>query len=122
MDYDIFLRFIFPDGMFEYFTMTDFKECKEKVEIHFEEKNLIPDEYSDHQLESKGFLSAVKMHDFPMRGRTCVLYIKRRRWYNHTLCTYVARDWEAMAKGTQISSEFASFLKAMHRLSADQHK
>ena len=38
MNYDTFLRFIFPDGMFDYFEMTQFNELTDKVEIYFEEK------------------------------------------------------------------------------------
>ncbi len=45
------------------------------------------------------------------------MHVKRRRWMNHTQGKVVTRNWELVAKGTQISSEFASFLKAMDRLS-----
>ena len=117
MDYDVFLRFIFPNGMFDYFNLVDFIEKPDKVEIYFEEKNEIPQEYADDKLESKGFYEQVRMYDYPMRGRSCILYIKKRRWYNHTLNKYVSRNWKLMAEGTQISKEFASFLKAMDRLS-----
>lgn len=117
MNYDIFLRFIFPDGMFDYFNMVRFNELADKVEIYFEEKNNPPEEYQQDKLESKGVYEEVRMHDYPMRGRSCILYIKKRRWYNQTKETYVSRNWLLMAQGTQISCEFASFLKAMDRLS-----
>ena len=119
MDYSVFLKFIFPDGMFDYFEFKDFKEEQDKVEVYFEEKNIVPKEYSQDKLESKGFYQEIKMYDYPMRGKSCILYIKKRRWYNHTQNTYVSRDWNLVASGTQISTEFASFLKAMHRLSSD---
>ncbi|WP_034782169.1 ISAon1 family transposase N-terminal region protein, partial [Bacteroides graminisolvens] len=80
MNYDIFLRFIFPDGMFDYFNMVRFNELADKVEIYFEEKNNPPEEYQQDKLESKGFYEEVRMHDYPMRGRSCILYIKKRRW------------------------------------------
>ncbi len=102
--------------MFDYFEMVRFNELSEKVEIYFEEKNNPPEEYLQDKLESKGFYQEVRMYDYPMRGLSCVLYIKKRRWYNHTKEKYVYRDWLLMAQGTQISSEFASFLKAMDRL------
>lgn len=121
MDYDVFLRFIFPDGMFDYFNFTNFVEKDDKVEIYFEEKNIIPEEYMEDKLESKGFYEQVRMYDYPMRGRSCILYIKKRRWFNHTQNKYVSRNWKHMAEGTQISTEFASFLKAMDRLSRHQH-
>ncbi len=118
MNYYTFLRFIFPDGMFDYFDMAQFKEFTDKVEIYFEEKNNPPEEYKNDKLKSKGFYEEVRMYDYPMRGRSCILYIKKRRWYNHTTEKYISRNWKLMAQGTQISSEFASFLKAMDRLSS----
>ncbi len=42
MSYDQFLRFIFPEGMFDYFELSDFKEKSDRVEIYFEEKNIPP--------------------------------------------------------------------------------
>lgn len=121
MNYDTFLRFIFPDGMFDYFEMAQFNELTDKVEIYFEEKNNPPEEYKNDKLESKGFYEEVRMYDYPMRGRSCILYIKKRRWYNYTKEKYISRNWKLMAQGTQISSEFASFLKAMDRLSSHKH-
>ena len=84
MNYDQFLRFIFPEGMFDYFELSDFKEKSDRVEIYFEEKNIHPKEYATDNLESKGFYEQVRMQDYPMRGRSCLLFIKKRRWFNHS--------------------------------------
>lgn len=116
-----FLRFIFPEGMFDYFELSDFQEQPEQVEIYFEEKNIPPQEYATDKLESKGFYEQVRMHDYPMRGRSCLLFIKKRRWLNHSSGKYVSRDWKLVAKGTQITTGFASFLKALDRLSGSKH-
>ena len=117
MSYDQFLRFIFPEGMFDYFELSDFKEKSDRVEIYFEEKNIHPQEYATDNLESKGFYEQVRMQDYPMRGRSCLLFIKKRRWFNHSTGKYVSRNWKLVAEGTQITTEFASFLKALDRLS-----
>ena len=117
MSYDQFLRFIFPEGMFDYFELSDFKEKSDRVEIYFEEKNIHPKEYAPDNLESKGFYEQVRMQDYPMRGRSCLLFIKKRRWFNHSTGKYVSRNWKLVAEGTQITTEFASFLKALDRLS-----
>lgn len=121
MGYEEFLRFIFPEGLFEYFDIVDFQEKKDKVEIYFEEKNMVPQEYEGNKLESKGFYEQTKMYDYPIRGRSCILYIKKRRWYNHSTGKYIHRNWKLVAEGTQISTEFASFLKALDRLSRNKH-
>ena len=59
--------------MFDYFELCDFKEESDKVEFYFEEKNIVLVEYSAERLESKGFYEQVRIHDYPMRGRTCLL-------------------------------------------------
>ena len=79
MSYDQFLRFIFPEGMFDYFELSDFKEKSDRVEIYFEEKNIHPQEYATNNLESKGFYEQVRMQDYPMRGRSCLLFIKKTK-------------------------------------------
>lgn len=40
MSYDKFLRFIFPDGMFDLLELLDFKEKPNLVKIYLEEKNI----------------------------------------------------------------------------------
>ena len=105
------------EGMFDYFELSDFKEKSDRVEIYFEEKNIHPQEYATDNLESKGFYEQVRMQDYPMRGRSCLLFIKKRRWFNHSTGKYVSRNWKLVAEGTQITTEFASFLKALDRLS-----
>lgn len=121
MSYDQVLRFLFPEGLFDYFELSDFQQKKDTVEIYFEEKNIPPTEYKGDKLESKGFSEQTRMYDYPLRGRTCLLYIKKRRWYNHSLKKYVTRNWRLVAEGTQITLEFASFLKVLDRLSCHQH-
>ncbi len=54
MNYDSFLRFIFPDGMFDYFEMVRFNELSDKVEIYFKKKNNPPKEYLQNKFEIKG--------------------------------------------------------------------
>ena len=36
MNYDSFLRFIFPSGLFDYFELFRFNHLLNRVEIHFE--------------------------------------------------------------------------------------
>ncbi|MHA7060311.1 ISAon1 family transposase N-terminal region protein [Aquimarina sp. M1] len=35
----------------------------------------------------------------------------RRRWLNEATNKVVTRDWQLVAKGTRITSDFATFLK-----------
>ena len=117
MSYDQFLRFIFPEGMFDYFELSDFKEKSDRVEIYFEEKNIHPQEYATDNLESKGFYEQVRMQDYPMRGRSCLLFIKKRRWFNHSTGKYVSRNWKLVAEGGGVSKLAHLFLCTRPRLS-----
>ena len=67
------------------------------------------------QLSSKGFYDEIIVQDFPVRGQSAFLHIKRRRWMNHTLNMVVSRNWDLVAKGTRMTADFAAFLKEIRR-------
>lgn len=105
------LGLFFPEGMLNFFEITDFTKTKERIIFHLSEKNIIPIEYKDKKLTSKGFYDEKIVEDFPLRGLEVRLHIKRRRWTVNEDQKIVSRDWELVAKGTRKTKEFASFLK-----------
>lgn len=107
-----FLDLILPKGILEYFLLTDYTSGVE-INLYLEEKNVIPEEYKNDKLSSKGFFDQITIQDFPLRGRSVFLHIKRRRWVNHTTGNIVFRDWNMVARGTRMTQEFASFLKGI---------
>lgn len=112
------LNAFLPKGILEYFAITKVDQLEELINIHLEEKNVIPAEYANDKLTSKGFYDEIKVQDFPIRGKRVYLYIKRRRWINETRGTIVMRNWELVAKGTRMTQDFASFLKVISRYQA----
>ncbi|WP_421151145.1 ISAon1 family transposase N-terminal region protein [Seonamhaeicola sp. NFXS20] len=62
-----------------------------------------------------GFYKEITVQDFPIRGNTVYLHIKRRRWLNKNNQQIVQRDWNLVAKGTRMTNEFAAFLKEISR-------
>ena len=61
--------------------------------------------------ESKGFMDAVRITDFPIRDHKVILVLRRRRWKNkETGETFVDRI-SVTESGTRYSKEFAAFLK-----------
>ena len=68
---------------------------------------------SDIHFESKGFMEAAQITDFPIRDHKVILFIRRRRWTDvRTGKSFsIPIDLEVTAKGTRYSKEFASFLK-----------
>ena len=64
----------------------------------------------------KVFFPEATVQDFPIRGKNVFLHIIRRRWINESSKKVVIRDWQLVAKGTRITSEFAAFLKEISQL------
>ena len=68
---------------------------------------------SDAHYESKGFMEAVNVKDFPIRDHKVILKIRRRRWID----TRTGKSFslpislDIVAKGTRYSKEFGAFLK-----------
>jgi hypothetical protein len=108
-----FLDLILPQGILEYFLLTEFTSSTSEICLYLEEKNVIPEEYGSDKLLSKGFFDEITVQDFPLRGKAVYLHIRRRRWLNQTTGAVVFRDWNMVAQGTRMTTEFASFLKAI---------
>ncbi len=106
---------LLPTGMLEYFEITEVKENGDSVDIYLTELNIVPSEYRNDKLQSKGFYEEITINDFPIRGKRLLLHLKRRKWLNESTGDIVNRDWGLVAKGTRMTQEFASFLKGYLR-------
>lgn len=109
------LGLLLPEGMLDYFEITDVEKRPDSYHIYLSERNITPDSYKDCKLASKGFYEPATIQDFPLRGKACYLKVKRRRWLNETTGAIVMRDWSVVAKGTRMTAEFAAFLKEFNR-------
>lgn len=112
-----FLTQIFPKGLLEHFTITEFKELGDiryKVmfyEIYLEENNIILGDYDQRLYESKGF-TEVELQDFPIRGKAVFLKIKRRRWRLKSDKSKIVRnDFSHIAADSGFTQELSDFLK-----------
>lgn len=107
---------LLPEGILEYFDVTQVQKDPKGLYIHLEEKNSLPKEFQDQkevQYHSKGFFPQVTIQDFPIRGQKVLLLVKRRRWENPSTGETVSRDWDLVQKGTRLTAEFAAFLKGI---------
>lgn len=109
------LSLLLPEGILEYFELTNVIKKEDSYYLFLSEKNQFPQEYQSDQLQSKGFFDEETIRDFPLRGKACYLKIKRRKWQNLTIGKTVYRDWEMVANGTRMTKEFATFLKGLGR-------
>ena len=115
-----YIEMILPEGILNYFEVTQFIKQESSYRIYLSETNSPPVEFASDKLTSKGFFDAITVRDFPIRGKASYLHIKRRKWINETTGNIVFRDWNMVAKGTRKTQEFASFLKAIARYQASQ--
>ncbi|OPB88539.1 ISAon1 family transposase N-terminal region protein [Elizabethkingia ursingii] len=109
------LKLLLPEVLIDYFDVTKIEEVEKALHIYFEEKNSIPKEFESRILQSKGFSAEIIVEDFPLRGRSVKLHIKRRRWTDIKSKQILQRDWALIAKGTRMTHEFAEFLKKISR-------
>ena len=102
---------LLPEVLVTYFDLKKHKVKAEELHFYFTEQNIAPEAHGSAKLHSKGFFAEATVQDFPIRGKNVFLHIIRRRWVDQGTGTLVKRDWELVAKGTRITSEFATFLK-----------
>lgn len=107
-------RLLLPEGTLDYFDLVDVKESVNEVVIYLEEKNIVPEKYTDQDTENKGFYDPVIVQDFPLRGKKVFLNIRRRRWLLNKHNEYISRNWRMVAEGTRMTQDFASFLKELY--------
>ena len=114
MDINLIKLFL-PEFLVDHFDFLRSDEKGSVLHLYFEEKNVPPVEFSSRILISKGFHQEITLQDFPLRGKQVYLHIKRRRWTDKTNNEIVQRDWDLVAKGSRLTEEFATFLKAISR-------
>lgn len=109
------LKLFLPELLIEHFEIVKVKEENKILHLYFDEKNTAPKEFSSLLLQSKGFVPEITVDDFPLRGKTVKLHIKRRRWNDTKTGNIIQRDWNLIAKGTRMTQDFAEFLKKISR-------
>ena len=103
---------VLPSEILNYFSIVGVEQMSTEIHISLDEKmnmNL----NKDVHFESKGFMKAVNITDFPIRDHKVILKIRRRRWIDiRTGKSFsIPIDHEMVAKGTRYSKEFGAFLK-----------
>lgn len=109
------LKLFLPEFLIDHFDIIKHDKEDEILHLYFQEKNIVPKEYSSDIIIAHGFHKQITIQDFPLRGRTVYLHIKRRRWLNKNNGQIVQRNWKIVAKGTRMTDEFAAFLKEISR-------
>ena len=87
--------------------------CEGPFDLGRLDEKMNPELSKDLHFESKGFMAAVSVTDFPIRDHKVILKIRRRRWTDlRTGKSFnIPIDLDVVAKGTRYSKEFGAFLK-----------
>ena len=105
-------QIVLPTQILEYFSIAGVDQTAAEIHISLDEK-MNPELSEDVHFESKGFMDAVNVTDFPIRDHKVILRIRRRRWTDtRTGKSFsIPIDLDVVAKGTRYSKEFGAFLK-----------
>ena len=105
-------RIVLPAQILDYFLISGVEHISKEIYISLDEK-MNPELSKDLHFESKGFMAAVSVTDFPIRDHKVILKIRRRRWTDlRTGKSFnIPIDLDVVAKGTRYSKEFGAFLK-----------
>ena len=103
---------VLPSQILEYFAVVGVEQTPKEIRISLDER-MNKELSSDVHFESKGFMEAVSVTDFPIRDHKVILKIRRRRWFDtRTGKSFsIPIDLDVAAKGTRYSKEFGAFLK-----------
>lgn len=105
-------QIVLPSQILEYFSIAGIEQTDTEIHISLDEK-MNPELIKDVHFESKGFMEAVSVTDFPIRDHKVILRIRRRRWTDTRTGKSFSLpiDLDVVAKGTRYSKEFGAFLK-----------
>lgn len=107
------LRHILPKAFVEHFDLTAIESQGDQLAFSLDEKNIVPPECQGFGVESKGFISAIQITDFPIRDKRVILRVRRRKWRDKQTGKTFTRTWDLKAEGTSYTKEFAAFLKGI---------
>ncbi|ASO03937.1 ISAon1 family transposase N-terminal region protein [Arenibacter algicola] len=107
------LKFILPEVLTTHFDLVSHNMQEGALHLYFGEKKDTPKEEKHRTLIAHGFHKEIVVQDFPLRGKSVYLHIKRRRWLDKATGQAVQRDWDLVAQGTRMTVEFAAFLKVL---------
>ena len=103
-------EFVLPGDVLHYFSIVNIESNSSLLRIYLDEK--MEKELSDDlHFESKGFMDAVEVTDFPIRDHKVILVLRRRRWIDiRTGKSFsLPLQIDITASGTRYSKEFGVF-------------
>ena len=103
---------VLPTQILDYFSIVGISQTSTEIHISLDEK-MHPELSKDVHFESKGFMEAVSVTDFPIRDHKVILKIRRRRWTDtRTGKSFsIPIDLDIVAKGLVTPRNLELFIK-----------
>jgi len=109
----LLLTALLPKELFTHFELVNVLLSDDRVDVHLDEMNNVPDAFQNEKVVSKGFYPAKVIQDFPLRERAVFLHVRRRKWLIERTGSIVSTPWNITSEGTRYTKGFASFLKEL---------
>jgi hypothetical protein len=105
-------QIVLPSSVLDYFNIVSVESTETEIHIHLDEKMSL-ELSQDIHYESKGFMPATSVTDFPIRDHKVILVIRRRRWTDvRTGKSFsIPIDLEVTAKGDPLLERVCVFFK-----------
>ena len=101
------LRTVFPEVITDNFEFTDYVEQADRLEYWLDERK-----YMSGTVHPYGFTDYKTIQDFPIRGRSVYLHVRRRKWIDRSTGEIFTYDFDGLTEsGSKLSPEFVAFLK-----------
>ena len=95
------------------FDVVNFEKTDSRFDIWLDEKKvLMREDKVRASVISHGFGDYHTIRDFPIRGRSTYLHVRKRKWLDKDTGEIFSYDWELSEYDeTHLNAEFVSFLK-----------
>lgn len=107
------LKTVFPKVITDNFEFVDYKENERSLEYWLDEHEYMSrEDYKKGLVRPYGFTESKTIQDFPIRGRSVYLHVRRRKWIDRSTGEIFSYTYENLTeKGSKLSPDFVSFLK-----------
>ncbi len=107
------LSTVFPPLLTEYFEFVDYQESEGRLDYWLDECDYMErEDYKKGSVHPYGFSPAKTIQDFPIRGRSVYLHIRRRKWLDRSTGEIFSYTYDDLSvEGTKLSPGFVAFLK-----------
>jgi hypothetical protein len=107
------LKTVFPSVITENFEFVDYRETETRLDYWLDEGEYMSDEdYKKGCVRPYGFTESKTIQDFPIRGRSVYLHVRRRKWIDRSTGEIFTYTYENLSEeGSKLSPEFVAFLK-----------